>query len=223
MRARLDQENRAAEVPFCAPRLVRTLRSTDRARAHHGALLVLDIVGSTDHLRALGDWAYLAVIEAFEQLVEAVELRHGAVGSDHTGDGYIVVFPGVAEAMAAAEDAFAGAARLEVGGDPHPLLLRAGLHKGEIILRQRRLVGLVVYEAYELGNGAGIDELWVSATARPDVLVPGLPAAEIRELPRSGPAEITVLRPGQWGWPGVSLAEAKAAHSMGALAATASS
>ncbi|MCP5029998.1 MAG: hypothetical protein GY929_27335 [Actinomycetia bacterium] len=199
---------------------MRTIRSIDHARAHDGALLVIDIVGSTAHLRQLGDWAYLRVIEAFERLIEAVELRHGSVGSDHTGDGYIVVFPGVGEALEAAEDVFARAARLEAGGDPHPLLLRAGLHKGEIILRERRLVGLVVYEAYELGNGAGIDELWLSAAARPDVRIPGLPAAEMRELPRSGRAEVTVLRPGRWGRRGLSLAETKAAHGLGSASSS---
>jgi class 3 adenylate cyclase/tetratricopeptide (TPR) repeat protein len=128
----------------------------------HRALLITDIVGSTEHLARLGDARWRELLEAHERIVaEEVELGGGRIVEDR-GDGYLIEFDFSSNAVACAEAVCAATATLGVE-------LRAGVHAGECELLGTRLAGMALHITARLTDLAGPSQVLVSSTVRDQI------------------------------------------------------
>lgn len=100
--------------------------------AHHtSTFLFTDIVGSVFLKKTHGTEAYLADLQQFESLShELVDAHMGHIYQD-TGDGYIAVFQGPANAALAAIDV---QREIVCRSWRCPFAVRMGIHTGEVIV-----------------------------------------------------------------------------------------
>ena len=149
------------------------------------AVLFTDIVDSTATANALGDAAWRRLLDQHDRLVrEHIALFEGRL-VEVTGDGTLATFAGPGPAIDCASALQAELASLG-------LRIRAGLHLGEVELREDgRIGGLAVHIAARVLALAGSGEVLVSRTVH-DVLIGSRHALEARGT--------HVLKgvPGQW-------------------------
>ncbi len=148
----------------------------ERSNAHSivATILVTDIVGSTHRAAALGDGAWRRLLDAHDDVSASTIRRLGGRAARHTGDGYLAVFEcpssGVAAALAIGEAL--RHLRLEV---------RAGVHRGSVVLRGCDLAGLNVHIATRVAALARPSEVLVTDEVRQV-----LPPSEQRALRSRG-------------------------------------
>ncbi len=122
-------------------------------------VLFTDIVGSTDRAASLGDRRWGALLEAHHTAVRE-QLRHFEGREiDTSGDGFLATFDGPARAVrcaCAVRDAIA-----LLG-----LEIRAGVHTGELELRNGGVRGLAVHIGQRVAAEAAPGEVLVSSTVR---------------------------------------------------------
>ncbi len=121
-------------------------------------LLFTDIEGSTRLLRHLGE-RYAEVLAAHHQLLRAAFGAHGGHEVDTAGDGFLATFDGPARAIRAALAIRDAVRRLGVE-------IRAGLHTGEVQLREGGIGGLAVHIGARVAARAGTGEVMVSRTVK---------------------------------------------------------
>ncbi len=122
-------------------------------------VLFTDIVGSTSMAAELGDNRWLDLMAAHDDIVAANLQRHRGVAIKSTGDGVLATFDGPHRAIQCAlslKDELAGIA----------VPIRAGLHTGEIEMRDRDVVGLAVNIASRVMDVAESGGVLVSRTVR---------------------------------------------------------
>jgi adenylate cyclase len=129
------------------------------------AILFTDVAGFSDWALEAGDSRAVELLRRVAEAVEAPVAAHGGTLVKRMGDGHMAVFPlPVADAVAAACEAVAAVARIELAG--HRPALRAGLHVGS----PRRLgsdwFGVDVNVAARVGAAAGPGEVLISAAIR---------------------------------------------------------
>jgi class 3 adenylate cyclase len=120
-------------------------------------VLITDIVESTEQLVAVGDDAWRQSMDAHDHVVDRAVSAHRGRVVKHTGDGVLATFDGPARAVRCAEairDALA-----ERG-----IVVRSGLHTGEIELRQTDVAGIAVHVASRVAALAGPGEVLASRT-----------------------------------------------------------
>ena len=122
-------------------------------------VLFTDLVSSTEHADAVGDARWREVLETHDRLTreELAHFRGDLIES--TGDGVLATFDGPARAVRCA-------ARLCAGMDRAGLKLRAGVHTGEIELRDDRIGGLAVHIAARIMSVASGGEVVTSRTVK---------------------------------------------------------
>lgn len=130
-------------------------------------ILFTDVVGSTDHLAALGDAAWKAVLADHDAIVRDELGRHRGVEIDHAGDGFLATFDGPARAVRCARDI---ATRVQNLG----IEVRAGCHTGEVEVSDDGVRGIAVHTAARIASLAGPSEVLVSSTVREIVSGSGL-------------------------------------------------
>jgi pimeloyl-ACP methyl ester carboxylesterase len=161
--------------------------SADRSLA---AILVTDIVQSTERLAAVGDKAWRTLLDSHDSIARAVvETHHGRLVKT-TGDGIIATFDGPGRALrclSAFHDAL----------EPLNISIRAGLHVGEIELRGDDITGIAVHVADRLVGSAAPGECVVSA------VVPMLIAGANVEFNDRGEHQLKGLH-GRWHLYGVA-------------------
>lgn len=141
-------------------------RAWDPYRAF-AAVLFTDIVASTDRAAELGDRRWRELLERHHRHVrERVEAAGGRVVK-HTGDGFLIVFEGSADAIRCAQ-----AICLEADG--LGIQLRAGVHSGECELMGHDLAGLGVHIGARVCALAKPGEVLVSSTVRDLVAESGI-------------------------------------------------
>lgn len=114
-----------------APPAARASAGTYRAEA----MLVLDIVNSTVLVTRFGNSFMSEVKQRLERLVSPVSARQGADFTKNTGDGFLVTFPSITQAVAAVREIYAGLPRLNEGlPDGAEVALRSGMNFGEVIV-----------------------------------------------------------------------------------------
>ena len=140
-------------------------------------LLFIDIVGSTNRLRDLGDAAWAAVLVRHHEVIRAVLAAHGGREVDTAGDGLLARFDAPAPALHAAVAAVAAVAPLRIE-------IRAGLHTGEVELHGDVMTGIGVHLAARVMAEAGPGQVLVSATVRELMAGSGLGFVDlgVREL-----------------------------------------
>jgi class 3 adenylate cyclase len=128
-------------------------RDSDRALA---AILFTDFVGSTRQLSNLGDAAWRNLLDSHDLIARTVVEQHSGRLIKTTGDGILATFDGPGRAIRCAT-ALRDALR------PLGIAIRAGLHTGEVEIRDRDIAGIAVHIASRVLDSAVAGEVLVSA------------------------------------------------------------
>lgn len=131
-------------------------RPSDRVLA---TILFTDIVGSTEHLERVGDRRWAELVEAHNAAVSSVVERGSGRVVDTAGDGVFAVFDAPSRGIAAAH---AIAARVAALG----LVVRAGVHTGEVEIVGDAVRGVAVHTAARVMAVAADGGIVVSRTVR---------------------------------------------------------
>jgi class 3 adenylate cyclase len=129
------------------------------------AIMVTDIVGSTELVARLGDAAALELVRVHDALVRRGLATHGGREVKHTGDGIMAAFDDIANAVTAAADIQQrfSAYNLEA---PEDLRVRIGIDVGEPVADNNDLFGATVHVAFRLCSEAEADGILVSGAVR---------------------------------------------------------
>jgi class 3 adenylate cyclase len=122
-------------------------------------VLFTDIVASTERAARLGDRRWRQLLEVHDELASRLVDQFQGRLVKTTGDGILATFEGPGRAIhcaAALRDELAG-----IG-----VQLRAGLHTGEVELRDNDVGGIAVHIAARVMAAAGQGEILVSRTVR---------------------------------------------------------
>jgi pimeloyl-ACP methyl ester carboxylesterase len=134
----------------------RQVSDIDRVLA---TVLFTDIVRSTEQLAGVGDRRWRDLLDAHDAIVRRqLDVFRGR-WIEGTGDGVLATFDGPARAIRCAAAIREALRSLDVD-------VRAGLHTGEIELRQERVGGIAVHIAARIGAMASSRELLVSRTVK---------------------------------------------------------
>jgi class 3 adenylate cyclase len=128
------------------------IRVPDRALA---AILFTDVVESTKRLSSLGDSAWRNLLDSHDLIARTVVEQHGGRLIKTTGDGILATFDGPGRAIR-------GAIALRDALRPLGLEIRAGLHAGEVEIRESDITGIAVHIAARVLDAAAGGELMVS-------------------------------------------------------------
>ncbi len=130
-------------------------------------VMFTDIVGSTKHAARLGDERWLDLREAHDRMVRDYLQRFRGREIDHIGDGFLATFDGPARAVACAVELVEAVKSFGV-------VLRVGLHTGEIELRDGGIGGIAVHIASRVTDAARKGGVLVSRTVRDLVVGSGI-------------------------------------------------
>ncbi len=129
----------------------------DRALA---TVLFTDIVGSTEHVSAIGDHAWRDLLDRHDGIVRSNIDRFRGREISTAGDGFLATFDGPARAVFAATES-AQEIRGRLG-----IQIRAGVHTGEIELEGADIRGLAVHIGARVAALAGPSQVMVSSTVK---------------------------------------------------------
>jgi len=155
------------------------------------ALLFTDIVGSTESVERLGEARAHALLRQHNDRVRAVTRTHGGQVARWLGDGFLLAFPAVEQAVACAVDLQRQWWQDDAGRPAvERLPVRMGAHAGPVRQEEDGLYGLTVVRAARIAGIARAREVLVSSEVRRRVphlfrfepgrrvLLKGLPDAE---------------------------------------------
>jgi class 3 adenylate cyclase len=131
-------------------------QQTERALA---TVLFTDIVGSTAHAAALGDRAWRQVLDRHDGIAQSAVSACAGRLIKRTGDGILATFDVPAHGLECAKALRAALAHAEIA-------IRAGVHTGEVELREDDVAGIGVNIAARVAALAGSSEVLVSRTVR---------------------------------------------------------
>jgi class 3 adenylate cyclase len=125
-------------------------------------LLFTDIVGSTQLVGAIGDEAWLELLEWHNRTLHELIGAHGGEVVDRTGDGYLAMFSSPLQAVAGAIaiQRTLRQHRRETGFAPR---LRIGVHHGLVTYEDGSPRGLEVHLTARIVDAAQPDEILASA------------------------------------------------------------
>jgi class 3 adenylate cyclase len=126
-------------------------------------VLFTDIVGSTERATRLGDRHWRELLEVHDELARRLVGEFQGQLVKTTGDGILATFDGPGRGIRCA-----ATLRDELRGIG--LQIRAGLHTGEVELRDGDVGGIAVHIAARVMAAAGPDEIFTSRTVR-DLIV----------------------------------------------------
>ena len=130
-------------------------------------VLFTDIVASTEHQARVGTREWSRLSDHHDAIVRAALVRNRGHEVKTTGDGFLATFEATGRAIRCAAEIVAGAK--DIG-----LVLRAGVHVGEVEARGDDLGGLAVTIAKRVCDLAGPGELLVSETVRGHMVGAGI-------------------------------------------------
>ena len=126
-------------------------------------VMFTDIVSSTEQAARLGDRSWLEVLDAHNRLVRKELHRFGGHEVKTTGDGFLATFDGPGRAIRCA-CAIRDAVRV-LG-----IELRAGLHTGEVEVRDEAVGGVAIHIGARVAAQASAGEVLVSGAIPPLVI-----------------------------------------------------
>jgi class 3 adenylate cyclase/alpha-beta hydrolase superfamily lysophospholipase len=136
-----------------------TLPEPQEANRMLATILFTDIVASTERAAELGDRRWRALLDEHDTTVRAQLARFRGKQIRSTGDGMLATFDGAARAVRAA-------AAIREALRPLDLRVRAGLHTGEVELRDGGPDGIAVHIAARVAALADGGEVLVSQTVK---------------------------------------------------------
>lgn len=139
-------------------------REPDRMLA---TVLFTDICRSTERAAAMGDSAWRNLLTRHDELVRRELARHRGREVKHTGDGFLATFDGPARGVRCATAISDGMKGLGIG-------VRAGVHTGELEMRDADVGGLAVHIGARVMAQAGEHEVLASSTVKDLVVGSGL-------------------------------------------------
>jgi class 3 adenylate cyclase len=142
-------------------------RRADRSHRVLATVLFTDIVDSTLRAIETGDQQWRSLLDQHDRIAQREIARYGGRLVKSTGDGVLATFDVPGRAISAAR-AMRDAAH-QIG-----LQIRAGLHIGEIELRNDDVAGVAVHVAARVAATAEADEILVSSTVTELVAGSGL-------------------------------------------------
>ena len=122
-------------------------------------VLFTDIVGSTEHLAAVGDARWKELLASHNEIAEREIGRHRGRLVDSAGDGLLATLDGPALAVECAE-------AIADGVRPLGIEIRAGVHTGEVELVTGGVRGMTVHVGARIAALAGPGEVLVSQTVK---------------------------------------------------------
>jgi class 3 adenylate cyclase len=159
----------------------RPAREPDRVLA---TVMFTDIVASSERAADIGDHAWLDLRQSHDALVRAhLESFRGREIAT-TGDGFLATFDGPARAVQCA-------AELASAVSAMGLEIRAGIHTGEVELREQGIGGIAVHIAARVQSAARPGRVAVSSTVKDLVVGSGIEFTELGERTLKG-------IPGEW-------------------------
>ena len=137
------------------------------------AVMFTDIVASTEHQARVGPREWSRLTDHHDAMVRSALARHRGHEVKTTGDGFLATFDSTGRALRCAADILAGAK--DIG-----LILRAGVHTGEVEERVNDIAGLAVTIAKRVCDLAGPGQVLASETVRNN-MVERLPSSRTTE------------------------------------------
>ncbi|MGC2415028.1 MAG: adenylate/guanylate cyclase domain-containing protein [Stellaceae bacterium] len=134
-------------------------------------VMFTDIVDSTKRAAALGDRMWRATLDRHDEIVRQQLMRFRGREVKHTGDGFLAMFDGPARAVRCAST-------IAEAMQPLGIVVRGGLHTGEIELKGDDIGGIAVNIAARVAAMARPNETLVSSTVRDLVAGSGLRFAD---------------------------------------------
>jgi class 3 adenylate cyclase len=122
-------------------------------------VLFTDLVGSTEQAARVGDRRWRQLLDLHDELAARLVQEAGGRLVKTTGDGILATFDGSARGIRCAAEL-----RDELRG--MGLQLRAGIHAGEVELRDGDVGGIAVHIAARVMAAAGAGEILASRTVR---------------------------------------------------------
>ena len=137
-----------------------------RSERRFATVLFTDIVDSTARAAQVGDAAWREMLDRHDRIAWQSVDRHAGKLVKNTGDGLLMTFAAPSEGVACAKELVSELG--QVG-----LRVRAGLHAGEIVVREDGDVsGVAVNLAARVQQAASGGTTWASSTVR-DLLLGG--------------------------------------------------
>jgi class 3 adenylate cyclase len=137
-----------------------------RSERRFATVLFTDIVSSTARSAEVGDEAWRDMLDRHDRIAWQAVDRHAGKLVKNTGDGLLMTFTTPSEAVACATDLVRELGRIG-------LTVRAGLHAGEVVVREDGdVTGLAVNLAARVQQATPGGATWVSSTVR-DLLLGG--------------------------------------------------
>jgi len=131
------------------------------------AVLITDIVDSTKRVAEMGDRDWRVLLDQHDDATRYQIKRFGGREVGNHGDGFVGIFDSPARAVrcaAAIGDTIA----------PLGILVRSGIHVGEVFLKREEISGITVHIAARIAATAHPGEAFVSKTVRDLVAGSGL-------------------------------------------------
>jgi class 3 adenylate cyclase len=177
----------AVDLGLVVPEIEEFVTGRRGARAPERALstvLFTDIVGSTARAAELGDRAWRKLLDHHDALMRSQIERNRGRAVKSTGDGFLATFDGPARGIDCATAVVNAVSDLGIE-------IRAGLHTGEIELRDGDVGGMAVHIGARVAARAGAGEVLVSQTVKDLVIGSGI------EFEAWGSATLKGV-PGEW-------------------------
>jgi class 3 adenylate cyclase/pimeloyl-ACP methyl ester carboxylesterase len=130
-------------------------------------VLFTDIVSSTEQQARVGLRTWSRLTDHHDAMIRAALARHRGHEVKTIGDGFLATFDATGRALRCAADILSGA-------DDIGLDLRAGVHTGEVEVRDNDIAGLAVTIAKRICDLAGPAQLLVSETVRANMVGTGV-------------------------------------------------
>jgi class 3 adenylate cyclase len=131
--------------------------TTTRSKRSLATVMFTDIVGSTTQASRVGDGEWRSVLDQHDTIIDLEVDRYQGSKIKSTGDGALMTFDAPIRAIHCA-------AAIQASVRPLGIEIRAGIHTGEVELREKDIAGIAVHVASRVASRAGPGEILVSRT-----------------------------------------------------------
>jgi len=129
-------------------------------------IVFTDLERSTEMLEHLGEDRWLELMLAHSRIIRDCVADHGGEVTESQGDGYMITFASASAALTFSIDLQQALERFNASHPDEPLLVRVGMHTGNIFQSGDDVLGRAVVLAARITGRARGGEILVSAACR---------------------------------------------------------